>query len=60
MPKASTYAYTSLKSKITKAGNGDDRYTQQELEDMVYDRYETDKITAAEYNELCALLESIF
>jgi hypothetical protein len=53
-------AFETMKAKILKAGDGNESLSQEKLEDMVYKRYTSSKITPEEYNELCCLIDGVF
>lgn len=54
-----SYAFRTLKRQIDEAGNGEGKYSIKELDDMVYKKYQTGRLTDKEYNDLCSLLEYI-
>lgn len=54
-----SYAFRTLKRQIHEAGNGEGKYSIKELDDIVYKKYQTGKLTDKEYNDLCSLLEYI-
>lgn len=55
-----SYTFTSLRNKIRKAEEDNSRYSAEDLEIMIYEKYQDGKLTPNEYNELCTILEFAF
>lgn len=54
-----SYAFTSLKRQIQNAGNGEGKYSPEDLDDMIYDKYKAGKLSDREYQDLCTLLDFV-
>ncbi len=54
-----SYAFKTLKRQILATADGDEKYTMQELDRMVCQKYRDDKLTDQEYRDLCDLLDHV-
>jgi len=52
-----SYAFNAMKRQISEIAEGNGKYTIQELDEMIYEKYQKGRLSDREYQDLCTLLE---